>query len=116
MASKHKGTVPPYARMKLCKVAGESDFECVPSKELWAKLDVLVSKDVLPAKRNAPDGLSDILQLSQFCAHEREFVQNDALEFEQEIRKKHKSMESEENGTMKVVNALPVDENENLTD
>jgi len=51
-------------------------------------------------KRNAPNGLSDI-QLSQF---------------EKLIRKKHKSVESEENDTMKVVNALPIDQKENLTD
>lgn len=63
-------------------------------------------------KRNAPDSLSDI-QVSQFCAPENEFVH--VPDSEPEIRKKHKSTESE-NSTMKVVNALPDDENENLTD
>ena len=115
MASKHKGTVPLYARMKLCKVAGEVDYECRPSKELWAKLGELASTDVPPTKRNAPDDLNNI-QLPQLRALENEFVQNDALDSEPKFRKKHKSKESEENSTMKVVNALPVDENENLTD
>jgi len=65
-------------------------------------------------KRNAPDSLNDI-QVSQFCAPENEFVQNNAPDAEPKFRKKHKSMESE-NSAMKVVNALPVDQNENLTD
>ena len=65
-------------------------------------------------KRNAPDSLNDI-QVSQFCAPENEFVQNNAPDAEPEIRKKYKSTESE-NSVMKVVNALPLDKNENLTD
>ena len=56
-------------------------------------------------KRNAPDSVSEIY-LSQFCAAENEFVQNDAPDSEREIRKKRKSMESEENSAMEVVNAL----------
>ena len=72
------------------------------------------SIDIPPMKRNAPDDLSNI-QLPQIRALENEFAQNDAPDSEPEIRKKHKSMESE-NSAMKVVNALPVDENENLTD
>ena len=65
-------------------------------------------------KKNVSYSSNDI-QMSQFCAHENEFVQNYAPDAEPEIRKKHKSMESE-NSAMKVLNALPVDENENLTD
>ena len=65
-------------------------------------------------KRNASYSSNDI-QMSQFCAPENEFVQNDAPDAEPEIRKKHKSTESE-NSAIKVINALPVDENENLTD
>ena len=96
-------------------MAGEVDYECRPSKELWAKLGELASTDVPPTKRNAPDDLSKI-QLPQLRALENEFVQNDAPDSEPKFRKKHKPMESEENSAVKEVNALPVDENENLTD
>ena len=73
------------------------------------------STDIPPMKRNAPDDLSNI-QLPQSRALENEFVQNDAPDSEPKFRKKHKPMESEENSAVKEVNALPVDENENLTD
>jgi len=95
-------------------VAGEVDYECRPSKELWGKLGELAT-DVPPTIRNAPDDLSNI-QLPQLRALENEFVQNDAPDSEPKFRKKHKSKESEENSTVKEVNALPVDQNENLTD
>ena len=54
--------------------------------------------------------------MSSFGALEHGLVQNVPPDSEPEIRKKHKSMESEENSVMKVVNALPVDENENFMD
>ena len=111
----HKGDIPPYAILKRCNVADEVDYECRLSKELWGKLGELASTDVPPTKRNAPDDLSNI-QLPQLRALENEFVQNDAPDSEPKFRKKHKSKESEENSTVKEVNALPVDQNENFMD
>jgi len=89
-------------------VAGEDGYECRPSKEFWAWLDDLTSTRVPPMKRNAPDSVSEI-HAFPFGALGHGYVQNDAPHSEQEIRKKHKYMESEENIVIKAVNAFSDD-------
>ena len=91
--------------MKNCKfydVLLEYCVDVVPGDRIVPNEEL--STDIPPMKRNAPDSVSEIY-VSQFCAAENEFVQNDAPDSEREIRKKRKSMESEENSAMEVVNA-----------